>query len=178
LPIPLQKNAIESVYELFRQIFRPALEVSKEYGECTEEQKLNFLYGVINFIKFLNSTQENLATCRIEFPIDEEFYNGYLMSKDQKDKTPKTRERVLLVEALFSQWLEQIRVVVCQGTQLMSENSDHGPLKELEHWRKMLAKLCHVFEFLQSKMFATYLKCLKISRSKLVSVCFLAGGFI
>lgn len=34
---------------------RPALESSKEYGNCSESLKQQFLYGVDHFLSFLNS---------------------------------------------------------------------------------------------------------------------------
>jgi hypothetical protein len=40
---------------LMNFVLLPALEMSKDYGECTAEQKMEFLYGVKSFIQFLES---------------------------------------------------------------------------------------------------------------------------
>ena len=64
--------------------------------------------------------------------------------------------------------MKQIKVVVAQGQQIVQELTDSGPLRELEHWRTMLTKFINVIEFTDSRPFKSYLKCLKLSRSKLI----------
>ncbi|KAG5675719.1 hypothetical protein PVAND_005600 [Polypedilum vanderplanki] len=168
MPLPTCQNTIESFYEFFLKVLQPTLQVFKDYGECTEREKQNFLYGLSLFLQFLKSTQENLATCRIEFPFDNDFYKGFLLNEIRIKEASKNREHVSKCEAEFTHWMNQIRVAISQGTQLIQENVDHGPLKELEHWRKMLAKFCHVSEFVKSKMFNNYYLCLKLSKSKIL----------
>jgi hypothetical protein len=53
--VPEGENIIDVTYKIFVYVIKPALEMLKEYGNCTETQKREFIYGIDSFIKFLNS---------------------------------------------------------------------------------------------------------------------------
>lgn len=97
-------------------------------------------------------------------------FNNYELIISLLSATSKRRDKVSAVEESFYLWTKQMKVVVAQGHQIVYEGSEYGPLKELEHWRKMLTKFNYVVEFTDSRPFRNYLKCLKLSRSKLIQV--------
>jgi dynein heavy chain, axonemal len=107
-------------------------------------------------------------TCTIKFEVDNNLFKGFLLAPHQVEETSKRRDKVAEVEKAFYHWMKQIKVCVSQGHQLVRDGPDAGPLKELEHWRNMLTKLNNVVEFTNSRPFRNYLRCLKLSRSKLI----------
>lgn len=48
-------NIIHVAHEIFVNIVKPALEMLKDYGDCSEMQKREFIYGINSFVKFLGS---------------------------------------------------------------------------------------------------------------------------
>jgi dynein heavy chain len=97
-------------------------------------------------------------------------YKGHLLVQHQIEATSKKRDKVAEVEHAFEHWTKQIKTVVAQGYQLPKEHADSGPLRELEHWRKLLAKFNLVCEFINTQAFQNYKLCLKLSRCKLIRV--------
>ena len=85
-------------------------------------------------------------------------------------QTSKNRDKVSLVEKEMSRWLNLMKILISRGHQLTQDTNESGPLKELEHWRSMLAMFSHVSSFINSKEFKNFFRCLKLSRSKLISV--------
>lgn len=138
------------------------------YSNCTEARKNDFLHSFGNFIEFFKSTHHDLQTCMVNFQVNHNLFKGFLLAPHQIKETSKKRDKVAEVEAAFNIWLKQIKSVISQGNQLASFTSECGPLSELQHWRHMLTKFNNVLEFTDSQAFQNYLKCLKLSRSKLV----------
>lgn len=146
---------------------RPALEAAN-FDNCSDARKDDFLYSVDHFLGFLKSTHHDLKTCTVKFDVDHNLFKGFLLAPHQIEETSKNRERVARVETAFG-WLKQIKVVISHGNQLASFGPEAGPLAELEHWRHMLTKFKNVLEFTNSQAFQNYLRCLKLSRSKLLA---------
>lgn len=115
-------------------------------------------------------TASNIVSCSINFKVDNQLFKGFLLVPHQIEATSKSRDKVQLVEKAYTTWIEQIKRVVAQGHQIVHDGPDAGPLTELEHWRNMLARLNTVVEFTDSKPFQNYMKCLMLSRSKLIEV--------
>lgn len=111
-----------------------------------------------------------MSTCEIKFEVNHDLYKGFLVTDFQVVQTSKNRTKVYLVEKEMSRWLTQIKVVISRGHQLTQDTNRSGPMKELEHWRSMLAIFSHVSSFIDSKEFKNYYRCLKLSRSKLIAV--------
>lgn len=97
-----------------------------------------------------------------------ELFKGFLLAPHQIEATSKRRDKVAEVETAFFHWMKQIEAVVVQGHHIVQDGQDAGPLTELEHWRKMLTMFNNVVEFTDSRPFYSHLKCLKLSRSKLI----------
>lgn len=99
-------------------------------------------------------------------------YKGFLLAPHQIEETSKRRDKVTEIEKAFSTWMKQIKVVLVEGQQIVRDGPNAGPLTELEYWRKMLTKFSNVVEFTSSRPFKSYVKCLELSRSKLIEVSF------
>lgn len=67
--IPEGENIIDVTYKIFIFVIKPALEQLKDYGNCSEIQKREFIYGIDSFIKFIKSKKKNLnfTTLKILF---------------------------------------------------------------------------------------------------------------
>lgn len=104
----------------------------------------------------------------VNFDVNHELFKGFLLAPHQVEATCKRRDKVAQVEIAFIAWMKQIKIVNSHGNQLASFTSKCGPQAELQHWRHMLTKFNNVMEFTDSKAFQNYLRCLKLSRSKLV----------
>lgn len=115
-------------------------------------------------------TKNDLISCTIKFDVNNELFKGFLLAPHQIVATSKRRDKVAEVEEAFKHWLRQITVVISQCKQIVLDTPEAGPLKELEHWRMMLTKVSNVFEFTDSRPFQSYMRCLKLSRSKLIRV--------
>lgn len=146
------------------------MEASKEYGNCTDIHKQDFLYGVDRFLEFLKSTTNDIVTSSIKFEVDHQLFKGFLLVAHQIEATSKRRDKVAEVENYFYQWMKQIKTVVVRGHQIVHETPESGPLAELEHWRSMLTMFNNVVEFTDTQSFQNHMKCLKLSRSKLIKV--------
>jgi dynein heavy chain, axonemal len=116
----------------------------------------------------MTGTKDDIVLNFINFEVDNNLFKGFLLAQHQIEETSKNREKVAQVEKSFIVWMKQINTVIVQGGRITRENSDDGPLTELEHWRRMLSLFNYVVEFTDSRAFQSYLKCLKLSRSKLV----------
>ena len=55
----LKNNAIENLTALLSEIYIPIIKAQREWGECTEENKMHLMY---NMEKFLTSLSETSAT--------------------------------------------------------------------------------------------------------------------
>jgi dynein heavy chain len=188
--VPKSDNAICLVKNILTKAIHPALENFKDYGDCSNEQKEQFLYGSNNFINFLNSklnisfnffpysliqffhsgTHDALMESVIKFDYDFYLFKGQLLVDFQIKASAKKRDVVAKIETTFTRWLNQMRVVITQGHQLAKENADHGPLKELEYWKLILSKFSYVEEFTRTRVFRNYHYCLKLTKSKLIKV--------
>ena len=111
-----------------------------------------------------------MTTCEMKFAVDHDLYKGFLLTDFQIVATSKKRDKVNQVEKEMAKWLHLMKIVIIRGQQLNKDNYDSGPLKELEHWRTMLVVFSHVTDFIESREFKSFFRCLKLSRSKLISV--------
>jgi len=168
--LPDEENVISAIYMNLKLTIRPALGASREYGNCTEHQKEDFLHGVDHFLQFLRSTKNDIVSCSLNFKVEHALYKGYLLAPHQVEATSKRPEIVAQVEHDFLMWLKQIKSVVAQGHQIRRDGPEDGPLAELEYWRRMLTIFNNVIEFTDSRPFQNFFRCLKLSRSKLIAV--------
>ncbi|CRK87169.1 CLUMA_CG000977, isoform A [Clunio marinus] len=113
-------------------------------------------------------TKNDIVSCSIDLKVNNDLFKGFLLASHQIEETSKRRDKVAEVEKEFCHWMKQVECVVVQGGQLTKDTTESGPNKELELWRNMLTKFNKAVEFTDSKPFKNYLKCLKISRSKLI----------
>lgn len=111
-----------------------------------------------------------LSTFEIKFEVNHDLYKGFLLTNFQVVQSSKNRDKVRMVEREMSRWLNLMKIMISRGHQLTQDTNESGPLKELEHWRSMLAMFSHVSSFISSKEFNNFYRCLKLSRSKLISV--------
>lgn len=185
--MPDDTSIISAIYTSWVSWIRPALEASKDYGNCTDSRKQAFLYGVDLFLGFLKSkfhrfailrmfpnsdllegTKNDITSCTVQFNVNHELFKGFLLAPHQIEATSKRRDKVEEVQKAFYTWVQQIKIIVEHGHQIVKEEPDAGPLVELEHWRHMLTKFNYVVEFTNSRPFQNYMKCLDLSRSKLI----------
>lgn len=116
-----------------------------------------------------------MSTCDIKFDVNHDLYKGFLLTNIQIIQTSKNRIKVSLVEREMARWLNLMKIVISRGHQLTQDTHQSGPLKELEHWRSMLAMFSHVSSFIDSKEFNNFFRCLKLSKSKMISVIIFFG---
>lgn len=109
-------------------------------------------------------------TCALNFEVSHELFKGFLLAPYQIEETSKRRDKVMEIEKAFYVWMKQISIVVGEGNQIVKDGPNAGPLTELEYWRRMLTKFSNVVEFTSSRPFKSYVKCLELSRSKLIEV--------
>lgn len=166
--LPEGESVIDSIRQNLLASYRPALETAN-FDNCLDTRKKDFLYSVDHFLDFLKSTHHDLKTCTVKFDVDHNMFKGFLLVPHQIEETSRNRERVRIVENTFVSWLKQIKIVISHGNQLVNFGPESGPLAELEHWRHMLTKFKNVLEFTNSRAFQNYLRCLKLSRSKLIN---------
>lgn len=132
--------------------------------------KLDGLNLNLNFSCLKGTRADIMATCEIKFDVSHDLYKGFLLTDFQVVQTSKNRNKVDVIEKEMSKWLNQMKIIISRGHQLTQESNQSGPLKELEHWRSMLALFSHVSSFIDSKEFNNFYRCLKLSRSKIISV--------
>lgn len=164
------KNVIESILVHLSETNRPALEAASDYGNCTERKKLDFIHGVDLFLNFLRSTDNDIVNCMIHFEVNHDLYKGHLLAPHQIEASAKKPEKVAEVERSFNIWMKKIENAMVQGHQIRQNTEEIGPANELEYWRSMMTKYNNIVEFSNSKPFLNYLRCLKLSRSKLIKV--------
>jgi dynein heavy chain len=164
------KNVIESILVHLSGTNRIALEAAKDYGNCSERQKFDFIHGVDHFLSFLKSTDNDLMNSMVTFDVDHDLYKGHLLAPHQIEATAKKPEKVVDVERFFNIWMKRIENAMVQGHQIRQNTEETGPANELEYWRSMMTKYNNIVDFTNSKPFINHLTCLKLSRSKLVKV--------
>ncbi|PSN47670.1 Dynein heavy chain 8 [Blattella germanica] len=77
-------------------------------------------------------------------------------------------EIIQSVEAVVRTWAKQIEQVLTQSQHLRRERDDIGPLVELQHWRRLLAKFTSIVEHLKSQKCKHFIQFLTQCRSKLL----------
>lgn len=61
--LPEDITVISSIFLSLMKSIKPALGASKDYGNCSETSKLNFIYGVDQFVGLLKSRRTAFLLC-------------------------------------------------------------------------------------------------------------------
>lgn len=104
------------------------------------------------------------------YEVSHELFKGHLLAAHQIEESSRNRKLVYETEMYFKQWMQQIEGILLKGQEIRRNSSNDGLADELDYWRKMLSKYVAAREFSVSRPFQNHLKCLKLSKSKLILV--------
>lgn len=167
ISVPEGSSLLAAFSEHLDQVFGPSLKTLQDFGMCLAQEKLEFIHGFDNFKKFIKTTDEDSNGCD-HFEVDHMLYKGFLLVPHQIQESAMNPAKVAEIEIHFSRWLQQMEIALTQGNQIRRHTIDDGPLKELNHWRHWLIRYAKIVEFVATRAFQSHLKCMTLSRSKLV----------
>ncbi|KAJ9594443.1 hypothetical protein L9F63_014128 [Diploptera punctata] len=169
---PEETNTICVVNDMLRKVREPVVTRTKIWGDLVKtpagvSKKDDFLRQFQDFVTFLLLTKTDLAG-KVKFETPESLWVGILSTHTELMASLGNSDIVKQVEAVVRTWGKQIKQVLTQSDHLRQERDDIGPLVELHHWRRLLAKFTSIIEHLKSHKCKNYIQYLIQSKSKLI----------
>ncbi|KAJ1453032.1 dynein heavy chain, N-terminal region 1-domain-containing protein [Pelagophyceae sp. CCMP2097] len=149
LYVELSGNALGAIANYLDSCFQPIFENSEQWGKADEEQKVDFLAEMANFV---GTVKEALSSLIGGLVLDSPVMNSPegLSVKTFSQQSKVNPELIPQFEQLLSGWCGQIAQYLEEPSSRLDEE-DVGPLKELDNWRGRMQRLTSIAEQLKRK---------------------------
>ncbi|XP_044736994.1 dynein axonemal heavy chain 8-like [Chrysoperla carnea] len=158
---PPEKTVCDTIVRLLETSIVPAIHGQSDWGELNKTEpghfkRNQFLDKFDRFIHYMKEIRNNVDA-RVTFHVDDELFQNYLHSPAAAKQALSQVDVYKAIHSQVRQWIRQMNHVIVERNQLRREDDSFGPFKELDYWRRELAKFESVIEQIKSKKCHMYI---------------------
>jgi dynein heavy chain len=154
----IHTDSLSQMFKMIDMVFQPMIEKmeNKDWGECDQEHKKEFL---ANCTTFANEIDEGLETLRSN-------HDECRINRDDLENIPNEMEKTLLFSTNFENWLKNFNLKLRKMDSEHKKDAEKGPRTELTYWRKILQDVTLQIELTKSSDFVMVREHLKNQNKK------------
>uniref|UniRef100_A0A8C9WHP3 Dynein axonemal heavy chain 8 n=1 Tax=Scleropages formosus TaxID=113540 RepID=A0A8C9WHP3_SCLFO len=167
LMLDITEGLLKGTSNLLSKVFTPAIYTTENWGALNqskhgEKDKLRSLkYGCLN----ATGIQMNIeGMVHLDPASDIDF--SRLVSFEDRKAAAADLDMVHKLESILMTWYKQIEQVLIESDQIRKEADSSGPLTEIDHWKRMLAKFSSITEHINGLCCKAVINVLNINQSK------------
>uniref|UniRef100_A0A8C9TV39 Dynein axonemal heavy chain 8 n=1 Tax=Scleropages formosus TaxID=113540 RepID=A0A8C9TV39_SCLFO len=170
LMLDITEGLLKGTSNLLSKVFTPAIYTTENWGALNqskhgEKDKQDFKDTMTGYITFLDGIQMNIeGMVHLDPASDIDF--SRLVSFEDRKAAAADLDMVHKLESILMTWYKQIEQVLIESDQIRKEADSSGPLTEIDHWKRMLAKFSSITEHINGLCCKAVINVLNINQSK------------